>query len=306
MSQVKEEPRVFIGIPVHNGGDYLEQALDSVRQQNYSNWIALISDNCSTDNTREIAERYALEDNRFQVVSFDKLKSAKENFSYILARADTEYFCWLAADDFWSPLYLTKLVFALQKNAKGGLAFGPHMRCDPGGQIVGGGLRLNYGSVVGLVRFAKFLLRRESRDAVFYGVYRRRYIDSAEVWNSKEFDGARPMAYAVLARVLLASQYVFVDGDDFLFYKRGRSRSAPHIPLAPGAPYLRRKSMLREAQSLYGNRFLPLISILTGLGVGLDFSRSFRRRTWSEQIGYLTHSRENFLKRLRALPKNPD
>lgn len=277
MLSPEEYPTVFIGVPVRNGGKYLEQALESIRRQTHSHWLAVISDNCSTDETSSITQRYVAMDSRFKVVRHDEPKSSRENFGYLLEEANTEYFCWIAADDFWSPSYLHELVGALEGNPQGGLAFGPYTNCDVEGQILGKSYRLRYESMFPFSRLARFLLSSgANRDAIFYGVYRRKYIDAAEVWKTNDLDAGRPMAYAALARALLTSKYVFADGDNFLWVNRIHNESYSRAdPPQPGWLELRGKSMLREAQSVFGVSFLPLIATLINLFVWLEGKRDF-------------------------------
>ena len=47
----KNNPLVSICIPVFNGSDYIKECIDSVLDQNYTNFELVIVDNNSTDNT---------------------------------------------------------------------------------------------------------------------------------------------------------------------------------------------------------------------------------------------------------------
>jgi len=51
-------PLVSIIIPNYNHARYLEQRLDSVFNQTYQNFEVIILDDCSTDNSLEIIEKY--------------------------------------------------------------------------------------------------------------------------------------------------------------------------------------------------------------------------------------------------------
>ena len=52
---------------VYNGQDYLEEAIDSVLQQSFRDWELIVINDCSTDNTKEILERYAAKDSGIRV-----------------------------------------------------------------------------------------------------------------------------------------------------------------------------------------------------------------------------------------------
>lgn len=99
---------VTIGIPVRNGGEQLRIALDSVLAQTHRNITVLISDNCSTDNTCEIAEEYAARDYRVKLVRQPVNLGICGNFRYLLHAATSPYFMWACHDDRWSPTFIEK------------------------------------------------------------------------------------------------------------------------------------------------------------------------------------------------------
>ncbi len=54
----QEQPLVSVIIPNYNHAQYLEQRLDSVFGQTYLNFEVIIMDDCSTDNSMEVINRY--------------------------------------------------------------------------------------------------------------------------------------------------------------------------------------------------------------------------------------------------------
>ena len=54
----KKEILVSVGLPVYNGGKFIEEALDSVLEQTHTNFELIISDNASTDGTEAICKIY--------------------------------------------------------------------------------------------------------------------------------------------------------------------------------------------------------------------------------------------------------
>jgi glycosyltransferase involved in cell wall biosynthesis len=54
--------------PFRNAGVYLSQRIESVLGQSYSKFEYILSDNCSTDGSEEIAESYAESDSRIRLV----------------------------------------------------------------------------------------------------------------------------------------------------------------------------------------------------------------------------------------------
>jgi glycosyltransferase involved in cell wall biosynthesis len=91
---------VTIFLPVYNGANYIQQAIDSVLAQTYTNWTFLIVDNCSTDNTAEICKPY-LADPRFTYVLNETNLGVHGNFHKALSLCDTPYFAYLSHDDIY-------------------------------------------------------------------------------------------------------------------------------------------------------------------------------------------------------------
>jgi glycosyltransferase involved in cell wall biosynthesis len=104
---------VTIGIPACDSARTLARAIGSVRAQTCQYWRLVVSDDASTDTTAAIAEAAAKGDARISVVR-QPVRRGAMNFGDLLARADTPYFAWLAADDFWAPEFLSRTLAALE------------------------------------------------------------------------------------------------------------------------------------------------------------------------------------------------
>ena len=46
---------------IYNCAETLEEALDCIVKQTYTNWEVIMCDDCSTDHTVKIAEKYVIE-----------------------------------------------------------------------------------------------------------------------------------------------------------------------------------------------------------------------------------------------------
>jgi glycosyltransferase involved in cell wall biosynthesis len=105
-------PLVSILTPVYNGEAYLEECIESVLAQTYTNFEYLIINNCSKDRTGEIAERYALKDPRIRVFHNDKLLPviANHNHAFHLMSPDSKYCKVVSGDDLIFPDCVMKMV----------------------------------------------------------------------------------------------------------------------------------------------------------------------------------------------------
>lgn len=66
-------PFVTIGIPVYNEEKFVAETILSALNQTYKNIRIIISDNCSTDRTFEIAAKYAQVDGRIKLIRHEKI-----------------------------------------------------------------------------------------------------------------------------------------------------------------------------------------------------------------------------------------
>lgn len=110
------EHLIAIGLPVYNGERTLRPVLDSLLAQTRPDFLLLISDNASTDDTGEICRQYAKSDARIRYVRQSENIGADENFKYVFDNTDSEYFMWAAADDIRSPDFLELNLKFLQQN----------------------------------------------------------------------------------------------------------------------------------------------------------------------------------------------
>jgi glycosyltransferase involved in cell wall biosynthesis len=108
--------RVTIGMPVYNGDKTLRPVLESIIGQTYKNFQLVISDNASSDGTENICREFAATDERIRYIRQVRNIGGAANFDFVLAKADTEYFMWAAADDVRSSGFLEKNVDFLDHN----------------------------------------------------------------------------------------------------------------------------------------------------------------------------------------------
>ena len=107
---------VTVGIPVYNEGKFLAATIESVLNQSLTNFELIITDNCSTDNSYQIAMSYAEKDSRIKVYRHEKNMGIPFNFRFSLLKATTKYFVWLGAHDLFTPEYLKNTVGYLEMN----------------------------------------------------------------------------------------------------------------------------------------------------------------------------------------------
>ncbi|MBR5482907.1 MAG: glycosyltransferase, partial [Alphaproteobacteria bacterium] len=97
-----KNPEISIIIPIYNVQNYLEKCLDSVKNQTFKNWEAICVNDGSTDNSLEILQQYAENDERFVVINQENggVSSARNTG---LNSATGKYIMFLDGDDFIHP-----------------------------------------------------------------------------------------------------------------------------------------------------------------------------------------------------------
>lgn len=120
---------VTIGLAAYNGAVTIGKSIEALLDQSYKNFKLVISDDGSTDNTFQIAEKYALIDSRIVCIKQPRNLGALGNFSQVLKLADTEFFMWASQDDLWSTNFLEVSILALVKNSHASYTI-PHWLCE--------------------------------------------------------------------------------------------------------------------------------------------------------------------------------
>lgn len=94
-----ENPKVCVLMPVYNGSATVKLALKSLLNQSYKNWVCVIVNDGSKDNTKEILD--SLKDSRFLVYHLPQNKGRGYARQFALEHAEGDYITFLDSDDFF-------------------------------------------------------------------------------------------------------------------------------------------------------------------------------------------------------------
>lgn len=94
---------IDILLATYNGEKYLKQQIESILKQTYSNIRLIISDDCSTDNTREILKQYQEKDKRIILFFQESNLGYVKNFEFLLTKVENELYMLSDQDDYWLP-----------------------------------------------------------------------------------------------------------------------------------------------------------------------------------------------------------
>ena len=138
---------VSIIIPVYNASRFLEETINSIQKQTYSNWEAIFIDDCSSDNSYNLIKKYQKEDKRIKLIKNKTNSGAAVSRNNGIDHAEGDYLCFLDADDKWHPEKLEKQINFMQElNCEfsfTGYQFA-NEKCNPNGKIVSVPDKINY------------------------------------------------------------------------------------------------------------------------------------------------------------------
>jgi glycosyltransferase involved in cell wall biosynthesis len=124
-----EIPRVSVVMAVRNGAPYLEQAVNSILAQTFTDFEFVIIDDGSTDSTPEVLERYQAADHRVQVHHQENV-GLTPSLNRGCARARGVYLARMDADDVAFPERLGRQVEFLDRHPEVALVGSSVVRID--------------------------------------------------------------------------------------------------------------------------------------------------------------------------------
>lgn len=106
--------KISVLIPSYNHSLYIEKCIDSVINQTFEDIEILIGDDCSTDNSRDIINKF--NDERIKKYFYDINCGGSENLNKLINLASGEYIAILNSDDYWEIDKLEKQYSFMEKN----------------------------------------------------------------------------------------------------------------------------------------------------------------------------------------------
>ncbi len=232
--------KVFIGMPTYNGERFIKEAIDSLRAQNYTDWIMLISDDASTDSTPTICREYAKKDPRITYHRQEENVGMFANFKFLLDKAHGDYFMWAAQDDLWEKDFLTVCIEHFEKNKNLGIVTTCMTEMDSFSRIVRELPWLtNLSGKPGFLKMARYALEPEilGKCNLMYGLFRTDALRATWKAYPQRMTWGQDYMFAIAA---LARFEVKVD-ERMLFRKRYGGFSNPNSNTTDTAEKIQRK-----------------------------------------------------------------
>lgn len=106
---MKKKILVSIVLPTYNGAQYLRESVESVLAQTFQDWELIIVNDCSTDETPQIADEYASRDMRIKVIHNAVNKRLPESLNVGFREAKGRYLTWTSDDNRFLPTAIDEM-----------------------------------------------------------------------------------------------------------------------------------------------------------------------------------------------------
>jgi len=130
-------PLLSVGLPVHNGEKYLRESIESILTQSFHDFELIISDNASTDRTKEICLEYASRDRRVRYHRNNENIGGARNANLTFRMARGKYFRWAAHDDICEPTLFQECIAILENDSSVILCYSMSCAIDGKGKQLG-------------------------------------------------------------------------------------------------------------------------------------------------------------------------
>lgn len=109
-------PKVSVLMPAYNAERFLDEAMESILQQTYTDFELIVVDDGSTDSTPEILRRYVEQDSRVRVLRNETNLGIVHALNWGFAKCRGEYVARMDADDVSMPNRLARQVAVLESD----------------------------------------------------------------------------------------------------------------------------------------------------------------------------------------------
>lgn len=102
-------PLISVLVPMYNVAKTIKRCVQSIRQQTYNNLEIVLLDDGSTDQTYQIAQTLATQDQRIKLLQKTNNQNISTTRNYLLDNYTGDYVIWVDADDVVHKKYVEQL-----------------------------------------------------------------------------------------------------------------------------------------------------------------------------------------------------
>ena len=141
---------VSIITPCYNASFFISGTIESVLAQTYQNWELLIVDDCSTDDSAEVIQKYVNADSRIKYFKTEQPSGGPTGPRNVaIHEANGRYIAFLDSDDVWLPNKLQDQITVFNRSSKNvALVYSNYEKMDEDGccgkRIIKAPKKVNY------------------------------------------------------------------------------------------------------------------------------------------------------------------
>lgn len=106
---------VSIVLPTYNGERFIAESIDSILKQTYDNWELIIVNDCSTDGTIDVVERYLSKDSRIRLINNARNMKLPSALNVGFENSEGDYLTWTSDDNCYYPTAIEEMVNELER-----------------------------------------------------------------------------------------------------------------------------------------------------------------------------------------------
>ena len=225
--------KLTIGLPTYNCENIIGKKIEELLKQSFKDYVLIISDNNSTDNTGKICESMSKKDNRIVFFQQDKNKGPFWNFNFLLQKAQTNYFVMTTPDDILSKNFLESNINILEKCKE---LVGSIGECSLFNRIIDSNSHKSEINILNNSRKYQYVhpVKGELKEKIrfyldfqmgsqFYSIFRTKDIKFANFYRNKANYGMWQSDFAAILKILKRGN-LHVDLESF-FYKEVSTKS---------------------------------------------------------------------------------
>lgn len=121
-------------VPVYNTREYLDECIQSIVSQDYTNWELILIDDYSTDGSGDLLDQWEKKDSRIRVIHKTGNSGVSDSRNIALKMAKGDYIGFVDSDDWIEPEMYSKMCELLEKTDADAV-FGGYNRIEESGTV---------------------------------------------------------------------------------------------------------------------------------------------------------------------------
>lgn len=130
------DKKVSIVLPVYNGENSLANAIESILCQTYQNLELIIVNDCSTDGTSKILEKYIVQDSRIKIINNSVNLKLPISLNVGFSQATGNYYTWTSDDNLYKKNAIERMVRTMEEKPNIDMVYADFTKIDEDGNEI--------------------------------------------------------------------------------------------------------------------------------------------------------------------------